>query len=99
MAKAAPTPPREVAQIVINLVGNMNQLCIRYASMKDAMKQFDKFHDLMGKPEPYDGKKADRMFAFTGTAVTSVVKTSRVEAYTLVDVDTNNALLNRSPSL
>lgn len=99
MAKAAPTPPREVAQIVINLNGNMNQLCIRFASMKEAIKQYDKFHNFMQKPEHYGTTKADRTFVFTGAAVTVSVKTMSVEAWTLVDVDTNNALLNRSPSL
>lgn len=77
--------PREVAQIVIYMVGSDNSVCVRYTDMKTAVAQHKKLLEAADK-----GKSC----VLTGAASTCVVQYPQNMALTfVVDMEANNALM------
>lgn len=75
---------REEAQIIINLRGNPNQICIRFESLKEAIKQFDKINKQLTARMRLEAP--DEVITITGPTNTSVVKRASIEAWTLCDM-------------
>lgn len=99
MAKKAPQSFREVAQIVINLRNNPNQICIRFDDMRDAMKQYDKLDAAMRKPTKVDFKGPIQIetVLVTGPILTATLNRESVEAWMLVSIDALNRMMSQPP--
>lgn len=97
MAKSTKAPQsfREEAQIIINLRGNENQICVRYTSMAEAKRQYNELDKACRKTAMY--KDDDRaVVTLNGSALTFVGVCASIEAWSLVSTDAMKALMAAS---
>lgn len=83
----------EVAQIVLYMRNNPNPMAIRFGSMKDAMRQFNKLNEAREKAWAKCSKMgmSDRDFMLSSEYCTMVVNDcSLIDVMFLVDVHPNN---------